>query len=70
MLCSHFELLSMVKGQITPEADGFRAVSSMVNKTVQAMNQLKVARKQMVSGRYVLTSLFVRPITDNYLDGQ
>lgn len=39
----------MVKGQIAPGVDAFQTVVSMVNKTVQAMNQLKVARKQMVS---------------------
>ncbi|CAI7632697.1 unnamed protein product [Penicillium glandicola] len=49
VLCSHLEMLSMVKEQIAPEVNGFQAVSSMVNKTVQAMNQLKVARKHMMS---------------------
>lgn len=43
------EMLGLVKGQLSPEVDAFQTVSSMVNKTVQAMNQLKVARKQMVS---------------------
>ena len=43
------EMLGLVKGQIAPEVDAFQTVSSMVNKTVQAINQLKVARKQMVS---------------------
>ncbi|KAJ5200566.1 hypothetical protein N7491_008630 [Penicillium cf. griseofulvum] len=49
VLCSHLEMLSMVKEQIAPEVNGFQTVSSMVNKTVQAMNQLKVARKHMMS---------------------
>ncbi|CAG7926657.1 unnamed protein product [Penicillium olsonii] len=43
------EMLGLVKGQIAPEVDAFQTVSSMVNKTVQAMNQLKVARKQMMN---------------------
>ncbi|KAJ5558442.1 hypothetical protein N7535_008653 [Penicillium sp. DV-2018c] len=51
VLCSHFELLNMVKGQITPEPDALRAVSSMVNKTIQAMNQLKVVRKHMMNSK-------------------
>ncbi|KAJ5497330.1 hypothetical protein N7463_009317 [Penicillium fimorum] len=49
VLCSHLEMLSMVKEQIAPEVNGFQTVSSMVNKTVQAMNQLKMARKHMMS---------------------
>ncbi|KAJ5782511.1 hypothetical protein N7457_004285 [Penicillium paradoxum] len=49
VLCSHLEMLSMVKGQVASQADGFQAVTSMVNKTVQAMNQLKVARKHMMN---------------------
>ncbi|KAJ5356804.1 hypothetical protein N7517_011413 [Penicillium concentricum] len=49
VLCSHLEMLSMVKEQIAPEANGFQTVSSMVNKTVLAMNQLKMARKHMMS---------------------
>ncbi|KAJ5812941.1 hypothetical protein N7447_009964 [Penicillium robsamsonii] len=49
VLCSHLEILSMVKEQIAPEVNGFQTVSSMMNKTVQAMNQLKVARKHMMS---------------------
>ncbi|KAJ5347718.1 uncharacterized protein N7506_000971 [Penicillium brevicompactum] len=49
VLHSHMEMLSMVKGQIAPGLDAFQTVSSMVNKTVQAMNQLKVARKQMMN---------------------
>ncbi|CAG8056093.1 unnamed protein product [Penicillium olsonii] len=43
------EMLGLVKGQIAPEVDAFQTVSSMVNKTVQAINQLKVARKQMMN---------------------
>ncbi|KGO65549.1 hypothetical protein PITC_018670 [Penicillium italicum] len=49
VLCSHLEMLSMVKEQISPEVNGFQTVSSMVNKTVLAMNQLKIARKHMMS---------------------
>ncbi|KAJ5506692.1 hypothetical protein N7453_005649 [Penicillium expansum] len=49
VLCSHLEMLSMVKDQIAPEVNGFQTVSSMVNKTVLAMNQLKIARKHMMS---------------------
>lgn len=43
------EMLTMAKGQIDPKVEAFQTISSMVNKTVQAMNQLKIARKQMVS---------------------
>ncbi|KAJ5952755.1 uncharacterized protein N7479_011168 [Penicillium vulpinum] len=49
VLCSHLEMLSMVKEQIAPDLNGLQTVSSMVNKTVLAMNQLKVARKHMMS---------------------
>ncbi|KAJ5178410.1 uncharacterized protein N7500_001109 [Penicillium coprophilum] len=52
VLCSHLEMLSMVKEQVASEVNGFQAVSSMVNKTVQAMNQLKVARKHMMSSKF------------------
>ncbi|KAJ5479706.1 hypothetical protein N7530_005215 [Penicillium desertorum] len=51
VLCSHLEMLSMVKEQIPPEVNGFQTVSSMVNKTVLAMNQLKIARKHMMSSK-------------------
>jgi hypothetical protein len=53
MLSSHLELLDSVKEQMTGDDNAFRAVSSMVQKTVQAMNQLKLVRKKMV-GDYVL----------------
>lgn len=65
VLCSHLEMLSMVKEQIAPEVNGFQTVSSMVNKTVLAMNQLKIARKHMVSSS--LNFLFIDHITDCYL---
>ena len=52
VLYSHLEMLSMVKEQIAPEVNGFQTVSSMVNKTVLAMNQLKIARKHMVSSLF------------------
>jgi hypothetical protein len=64
VLCSHMEMLSLVKGQIAPEIAAFQTVSSMVNKTVQAMNQLKIARKQMVSGLFDFT---LDPFTDGLL---
>ncbi|KAJ5940262.1 hypothetical protein N7516_000430 [Penicillium verrucosum] len=51
VLCSHLEMLSMVKEQIAPKVNGFQTVSSMVNKTVLAMNQLKIARKHMMSSK-------------------
>lgn len=65
VLCSHLEMLSMVKDQIAPEVNGFQTVSSMVNKTVLAMNQLKIARKHMVSS--LLKFLFIGLIIDCYL---
>lgn len=42
-------MLGTVKGHIAPDGEAFRTVSTMVNKTVQAMNQFKVVRKHMVS---------------------
>lgn len=60
-LCSHLDMLSMVKDQIAPEVNGFQTVSSMVNKTVLAMNQLKIARKHIVSSARFS---FFDPITD------
>ena len=60
-LCSHLDMLSMVKDHIAPEVNGFQTVSSMVNKTVLAMNQLKIARKHIVSSARFS---FFDPITD------
>jgi hypothetical protein len=69
VLCSHLEMLSMVKEQIPPEVNGFQTVSSMVNKTVLAMNQLKIARKHMVSS--LVNSIFPSPsLTVSSLDEQ
>jgi hypothetical protein len=48
ILASHLEMLDAVKSQIAPNGEAFRTVSSMVTKTMQAINQSKVARKQMV----------------------
>jgi hypothetical protein len=52
-------MLNLVKEQVAPEV--IQTVSSMVNKTVQAMNQLKVARKLTVS---ILFNLLFLHITD------
>lgn len=52
MLSSHLELLDSVKGHMAGDGNAFRTVSSMVQKTVQAMNQLNLVRKKMV-GYYV-----------------
>jgi hypothetical protein len=57
------EMLSLVQGQIAPEIAAFQTVSSMVNKTVQAMTQLKIARKQIV--RHPL-EFFLSSTTDGY----
>jgi hypothetical protein len=48
ILTSHLEMLDAVKSQIAPNGEAFRTVSSMATKTMQAINQSKVARKQMV----------------------
>ncbi|KAF3385500.1 hypothetical protein F1880_002936 [Penicillium rolfsii] len=40
-------MLDAVKSQIAPSSELFRTVSSMVTKTMQAINQSKVVRKQM-----------------------
>ncbi|KAJ5811544.1 hypothetical protein N7474_007845 [Penicillium riverlandense] len=47
MLSSHLELLDSVKDHMARDGNAFRTVSSMVQKTVQAMNQLKLVRKKM-----------------------
>ncbi len=52
VLASHREMLDSVKGHIEPDGEAFRAVSVMLNKTVQAMNQSNVMRKHMVSLRF------------------
>ena len=49
VLSSHLDLLDSVKTHMASNGDAFRTVSSMVQKTVQAMNQLKLVRKKMVS---------------------
>lgn len=41
-------MLDSVKGHVAQDGEAFRVVSSMVNKTIQTMNQFKVVRKQMV----------------------
>lgn len=48
VLNTHLDLLGSVKGHVAPDGEVFRAVSSMVNKTIQAMNQFKIVRKHMV----------------------
>lgn len=48
VLNTHLELLGSVKGHVAPNGEAFRAVSAMVNKTIQAMHQFKVVRKHMV----------------------
>ncbi|KAJ5398088.1 hypothetical protein N7509_006201 [Penicillium cosmopolitanum] len=49
VLVSHREMLDSVKGHIAPDGEAFRAVSAMLNKTVQAMNQTNVMRKHMLN---------------------
>lgn len=41
-------MLDSVKAHVAQDGEAFRAVSSMVNKTIQTMNQFKVVRKHMV----------------------
>jgi len=48
VLSTHLKMLDSVKEQVASDEEAFRAISSMVNKTVQAMNQFKVVRKHMV----------------------
>ncbi|KAJ5585035.1 uncharacterized protein N7459_004835 [Penicillium hispanicum] len=48
VLSSHLEMLDVVKGHIPPDDEAYRTVSTMVNKSIQAMNQFKVTRKYMV----------------------
>lgn len=52
VLASHLEMLESVKGQVAPDGEALRTISSMVAKTIQAMNQSKVARKQTVCGSF------------------
>ncbi|KAJ5159649.1 uncharacterized protein N7482_006653 [Penicillium canariense] len=49
VLTSHLEMLDSVKAHVTRDDEAFRTVSSMVTKTIQAMNQSKVARKYMLN---------------------
>lgn len=49
MLATHLELLRSVKTHVAPDDEALRSVSTMVGKTVQAMDQCKLLRKQMVS---------------------
>ncbi|KAJ6051553.1 uncharacterized protein N7446_006185 [Penicillium canescens] len=48
-LSSHLEMLTQVKAHTATEGEAFQAVTSMVNKTIQAMNQLKLTRKNMMN---------------------
>ncbi|KAJ6096110.1 hypothetical protein N7486_006856 [Penicillium sp. IBT 16267x] len=48
VLSSHLQMLDEVKGHISDD-EALRTVSSMLNKTIQAMNQLKVVRKHTTS---------------------
>jgi hypothetical protein len=48
VLSAHLEMLDSVKAHVAQDGEAFRAVSSMVNKTIQTMNQFKVVRKHMV----------------------
>ncbi|KAJ5677939.1 uncharacterized protein N7477_003572 [Penicillium maclennaniae] len=49
VLSAHLGMLESVKGHVAQDGEAFRAVSSMVNKTIQAMNQFKVVRKHMLA---------------------
>ncbi|KAJ5295649.1 hypothetical protein N7508_010470 [Penicillium antarcticum] len=49
VLSSHLDMLIQVKAHTATESEAFQAVTSMVNKTVQAMNQTKLARKNMMN---------------------
>lgn len=57
-------MLGTVKGHVTPDGEAFRTVSTMVNKTVQAMSQFKVVRKHMVSLSFQVDCFFVQTMTD------
>ncbi|KAJ5770296.1 uncharacterized protein N7511_002347 [Penicillium nucicola] len=48
VLSSHLDVLAQVKAHTATDSEAFQAVTSMVNKTVQAMNQTKLARKNMM----------------------
>lgn len=60
VLNTHLEMLDSVKDHVAPDGEAFRTVSSMVNKTVQAMNQFRLVRKHMVCG---YLSFFFEAIT-------
>ncbi|KAJ5166023.1 hypothetical protein N7492_006319 [Penicillium capsulatum] len=49
LLSPHLDLLRTVKGHVVPDGEAFRTVSTMVNKTVQAMNQFKLVRKHILN---------------------
>ncbi|KAJ5537060.1 hypothetical protein N7513_010246 [Penicillium frequentans] len=48
VLSSHLQMLDEVKGHVSDD-EALRTVSSMLNKTIQAMNQLKVVRKHTLN---------------------
>ncbi|KAJ5993280.1 hypothetical protein N7451_009004 [Penicillium sp. IBT 35674x] len=48
VLSSHLQMLDEVKGHVSDD-EALRTVSSMLNKTIQAMNQLKVIRKHTLN---------------------
>ncbi|CAL5873269.1 uncharacterized protein PFLUO_LOCUS7538 [Penicillium psychrofluorescens] len=54
MLTSHLELLDSVKEHMARDGNAFRTVSSMVQKTVQAMNQFALVRKKMSNHKTAL----------------
>ncbi|KAJ5122358.1 hypothetical protein N7448_003492 [Penicillium atrosanguineum] len=77
VLSAHLEMLDSVKRHVAQDGEAFRAVSSMVNKTIQTMNQFKVVRKHMTHARQTptpqstdveLTSQRKRPRTEKERD--
>lgn len=61
LLSSHLEMLDSVKAQLPPDGEGSRTVASMVSKTIQSMNQFKIARKHMVRLILYFPPLELRP---------
>ncbi|KAF7716161.1 Uncharacterized protein PECH_005437 [Penicillium ucsense] len=49
VLASHLEVLGAVKNQVALTGEASRAITSMVTKTIQAMNQSRLARKKMLN---------------------
>ncbi|KAI9930427.1 hypothetical protein ASPWEDRAFT_171055 [Aspergillus wentii DTO 134E9] len=61
VLSSHLEMLNSVKDQVLSDADAFRTVSLMVEKTNKLVTQFKVIKKQFVNRPNVFGAMLDQP---------